>query len=105
MRSELLRRFEQRRTFAAHGVRDVSAVARRSKADLLRCSSRCRRQHAKLDTLLLQELAADCSPEQITRAVDGYLAIGAFLDNGLAQQVELDLDALERASGRKLRDA
>lgn len=59
-------------------------------------------QHAKLDSLLVQELATGCSPDQIARAVDGYLDIGAFLDTGLAQQVELDLVALERASGRRL---
>jgi hypothetical protein len=62
-------------------------------------------QHAKLDTLLVQELAAECSPEQIARAVDGYLEIGAFLDAGLAQQVQLDIAALERASGRQLSEA
>jgi len=36
------------------------------------------------------------------RGVDAYLAIGTFLDQGLAQQVGFDLDALERAIGRTL---
>jgi hypothetical protein len=59
-------------------------------------------QHAKLDTLMVEALAAACTPEEIDRAVDGYLEIGGMLDAGLEQQVRLDLDAFERASGRKL---
>ena len=31
--------------------------------------------------------------------------LGGFLDQGLAQQVDLDLDAFERATGRKLGEA
>jgi len=62
-------------------------------------------QHAKLDTLMVKELAAGQSPEQIMRGVEGYLEIGAMLDKGLEQQVELDLDALERVSGRRLSEA
>ncbi|MET0387884.1 MAG: diiron oxygenase [Polyangiales bacterium] len=59
-------------------------------------------QHAKLDTLMVRELAQNCSPAQIMRAVEGYIEIGGMLDKGLEQQVEYDLDALERASGRRL---
>jgi hypothetical protein len=57
-------------------------------------------QHAKLDTLIVEALAARCSSGEIDDAVDGYLEIGAFLDSGLRQQVELDLDSLEAATGR-----
>jgi hypothetical protein len=59
-------------------------------------------QHAKLDTLMVEELAAGRSDAAFAKAIDGYLEIGAMIDGGLKQQVEFDLDALERASGRKL---
>ena len=42
------------------------------------------------------------TPGEIGRAVDEYLEIGAFLDGGLQQQTRLDLDSLERATGRRL---
>jgi len=59
-------------------------------------------QHAKLDTLMIESLAVGRSQEQIMKGVDEYLEIGEFLDNGLAQQVELDLDSFERATSRQL---
>jgi hypothetical protein len=62
-------------------------------------------QHAKLDTLIVESLAEARSPAQRTASVDAYFSIGGFLDNGLKQQVELDLDAFERATGRKLSPA
>jgi hypothetical protein len=62
-------------------------------------------QHAKLDTLMVESLAAGRSEEQIMRGVEEYIEIGGFIDGGLTQQVELDLDSFERASGRQLTDA
>jgi hypothetical protein len=62
-------------------------------------------QHAKLDALVFHELAARATPEEVDRAVDDFLDIGAFVDGGLGQQVELDLSALETAIGRPLLDA
>jgi hypothetical protein len=59
-------------------------------------------QHARLDTLMVEALAEGKSQEELVRGVDAYLAIGTFLDQGLSQQVDFDLDALERATGRKL---
>ncbi|TAJ23985.1 MAG: hypothetical protein EPO68_02180 [Planctomycetota bacterium] len=59
-------------------------------------------QHARLDALMVEALAATRDEQGIARGVDAYLSIGAFLDEGLQQQVELDLDALETACGRKL---
>ena len=59
-------------------------------------------QHARLDALMVEALAEGMDEAAIARGVDAYLAIGTFLDQGLAQQVELDLDALERAIGRPL---
>jgi hypothetical protein len=59
-------------------------------------------QHAKLDTLMVEAIAAESSKEEIARGVDGYLEIGMFLDQGLAQQVRLDLESFTRATGRRL---
>jgi hypothetical protein len=62
-------------------------------------------QHAKLDTLMVESLAAGRTEEQIMRGVEEYIEIGGFIDGGLAQQVEFDLDSFERATGRQLTDA
>ena len=62
-------------------------------------------QHAKLDTLMVESLAAGRDQEQIMKGVDEYLAIGGFIDGGLKQQVEFDLDGFERATGRNLKDS
>ncbi|MGC4093142.1 MAG: diiron oxygenase [Polyangiaceae bacterium] len=59
-------------------------------------------QHAKIDTLVLEELASQASPAEIDKAIDEFLAIAGILEGGLQQQVHFDLDALERAIGRKL---
>lgn len=61
-------------------------------------------QHARLDALLLKELARSATPEQIERAIDEYFEIGAFLDGGLKALAELDLQSFERATGRTLSD-
>lgn len=62
-------------------------------------------QHAKLDTLMVESLAAGRTEEQIMKAVEEYIEIGGFIDGGLKQQVEFDLDSFERATGRELTDA
>jgi hypothetical protein len=72
---------------------------------LLRHHWREEAQHAQLDTHMVEALAEGRDETRIAAGVDAYLSIGGFLDGGLAQQVELDLDALERASGRKLGSA
>ncbi|HET6863569.1 MAG TPA: hypothetical protein VFH91_10995 [Pyrinomonadaceae bacterium] len=61
-------------------------------------------QHAKLDTLMVATLAADKSEGEIMSSVEEYLAIGSFIDSGLAHQVELDLQSLERACWLDLTD-
>ncbi|HEX6245306.1 MAG TPA: diiron oxygenase [Polyangiales bacterium] len=62
-------------------------------------------QHAKLDTLMVLELARDMKPAEVTHSVGDYLSlIGAF-DALLAQQVELDVRSLERAQKRALSQA
>lgn len=62
-------------------------------------------QHAKLDTLMVLELAKDRSPESIGTAIDGYLALGGIFDGALAQQTGFDLETFSRASRRKLNEA
>jgi len=59
-------------------------------------------QHAKLDTLMVEALAEGRSEAEIQSALDEYLEIGMFLDDGLKTQTGLNLDALEKATGRKL---
>jgi len=71
-------------------------------ANLLRCHWIEEAQHAKLDTLMVEALAEGKSEEQIRAAVEGLLQIVDFFDMGLKQQVAFNLDALERATGRKL---
>jgi hypothetical protein len=57
-------------------------------------------QHAQIDTLVVEELAAASSDAEREQGLKGYLEIGMFLDAGLRQQAELDLASLEAASGR-----
>jgi len=59
-------------------------------------------QHAKLDTRMVEYLAEGLPPEQIEKAVDGFFSIGGFLDSGLVQQTEFELESFELATGRKL---
>lgn len=59
-------------------------------------------QHAKLDTLMVEALAEGRDEAAIQQAVDGYLEIGMFLDDGLRTQTGFNLDAFEKASGRAL---
>jgi len=59
-------------------------------------------QHAKLDTLMVEALAASCSEAEIERAVEEYAQIGGLLDGGLQQQVAFDMDSFSQATGRVL---
>jgi hypothetical protein len=62
-------------------------------------------QHAHLDTLMVEAIAENMSPTKIETAIDGYWAIGKFLDDGLKQQTLFDLAAFEKAAGRTLSPA
>lgn len=62
-------------------------------------------QHAKLDTLMVETIAAGCTAEEIANAVEEFLEIGLFLDGGLKQQTEFDMQALMAATGRTLTEA
>jgi hypothetical protein len=61
-------------------------------------------QHAKIDTLMVEAIAARRSEEQILSGVEEYLAIGGFIDGGLTQQVEFDMASLMDAAGRYFND-
>jgi hypothetical protein len=61
-------------------------------------------QHAKLDTLIVDKIAGALDPTRIETGIDDYMSIGKLLDGGLAAQIELDLESLEKAIGRSLSD-
>ncbi len=54
---------------------------------------------------MVESLAAGRTEEQIMSGVEEYIEIGGFLDGGLKQQVEFDLDSFQRATGRELTDS
>ena len=56
-------------------------------------------QHAKLDTLMVAALAEGRDEAGIQKAIDEYLELGMFLDNGFKAQAELNIDALVKATG------
>ncbi len=59
-------------------------------------------QHAKLDTLIVDEIASTLEPARIEAGINDYMDIGKLLDGGLNAQVQLDLDSLQKAIGRTL---
>jgi len=85
-------------------IRDDQGIDRQF-ASLLRHHWMEEAQHAMLDTLMIAELVNGVSEAEFVAAVDGYLEIGGAFDGLLKQQAAFDLDALEKASGRKLGEA
>lgn len=79
-------------------VRDDGALDPRF-AELLRAHWMEEAQHARLDTLMVEEIAAALSTAEIDVGIDAYLRLVDFLDDGLVQQARFDLDALRRATG------
>ena len=59
-------------------------------------------QHAKLDTLIVASLAEGRDEAGIQSAIDEYLELGAFFDEGLKGQAEMNLTALDAATGTAL---
>ncbi len=57
-------------------------------------------QHAKADSLLMDEIASDLSGEEREGAVDELLELGMAIDGLLAQQIDMDIETLEGATGR-----
>src|SRR5262245_23671818 len=59
-------------------------------------------QHTKLDTLILEALAEAATEKEIDQAFQEYADIGGFLDNGIKQQTEFDIESFVQATGRNL---
>jgi hypothetical protein len=59
-------------------------------------------QHTKLDTLIVEELADKATEKEIDQAFEEYGKIGAFIDEGIKQQAEFDVEAFISATGRNL---
>lgn len=59
-------------------------------------------QHTKVDTLIVEELAASATEKELDLAFQEYAEIAAFIDNGIKQQTEFDVEAFVNTSGRKL---
>ncbi len=57
-------------------------------------------RHARMDSLLIDEVAGELTVDQREEAIDQLLELGGAVDGLLAQQVELDIDALQTATGR-----
>jgi hypothetical protein len=57
-------------------------------------------RHARLDSLLIDEVASELGPEAREAAVDELLELGTAIDDLLGQQVELDLATLAAVTGR-----
>ena len=72
--------------------------------DLLRFHWIDESRHARMDSLLIDEVAGELAADQRENAVDELLELGGAVDGLLAQQIELDIDALQAATGRVFTD-
>jgi len=61
--------------------------------------------HARLDMLLVQALGENCSLEERMTAFNEYLGLGMFIDTALKDQLDMNLDAFSRATGRVLSES
>jgi hypothetical protein len=59
-------------------------------------------QHTKLDTLMVDEIVSNATAKEIEQAFQEYAEIGAFLDQGIQQQAEFDVESFVQASGTDL---
>jgi hypothetical protein len=59
-------------------------------------------QHTKLDTLIVDAVVEGATSKEIDDAFKEYGDIGAFLDRGIQQQAEFDVESFVRATGKKL---
>ena len=57
-------------------------------------------QHAKMDTMLIADLAQDLPLAEREAAIDEVLELGMAIDGLLQQQIGMNIDALEAATGR-----
>jgi hypothetical protein len=61
-------------------------------------------RHARLDSLLIDEIAGELTADEREQAIDRLLDLGGAVDGLLAQQIELDVDALQQVAGRTFTD-
>jgi P-aminobenzoate N-oxygenase AurF len=61
-------------------------------------------RHARMDSLLIDEVAGELPANQREQAIDELLELGGAIDGLLAQQIALDVDALARAGRRTFSD-
>ena len=59
-------------------------------------------QHTKLDTLIVESVVKDATPKEIEEAFKEYGEMGAFLDQGIQQQTEYDVESFVQATGKNL---
>jgi hypothetical protein len=59
-------------------------------------------QHAKIDSLLIDEIVQQTTEDEREKAVDELIELGGAIDGLLSQQADLDLQSLEKAIGRTL---
>jgi hypothetical protein len=59
-------------------------------------------QHTKLDTLIVEDLARGATAKEIDQAFAEYADIGGFLDNGMKQQTEFNVESFVQATGSNL---
>lgn len=79
---------------------DLDALFR----DLLKFHWLDEAQHAKLDSLVMNEIVGLLTLEERERAVDQLLELGGAVDGLLSQQADLDIESLQRATGRTFGD-
>jgi hypothetical protein len=73
--------------------------------DLLRFHWIDESRHARLDSLLIDEVARTATADEREKAIDQLLELGGAVDGLLAQQLTLDIETLEKRSGRTFTDA
>src|SRR5688572_16729479 len=57
-------------------------------------------QHAKMDTMLIAEMVEDLTMAEREGAIDEVLELGGAIDGLIQQQIGMNIDALEVATGR-----
>jgi len=83
------------------GVRDSQELDAQFKS-LLKHHWLEESQHTKLDTLMVEEVVVNSTAQEIDQAFAEYADIGAFLDKGIQQQAEFDVESFVQATGRDL---
>jgi hypothetical protein len=83
------------------GVRDTQELDGQFKS-LLKHHWLEESQHTKLDTLMVEEVVRNATANEIDQAFQEYAEIGAFLDQGIQQQAEFDVESFVQATGRNL---